>query len=105
MVDLNKHMKDITAASELARMCGALCRERKAHVPEPFWKIVMKHGHASKLTEFHWARGRLFDHHVAAMLYEMCLQEPQATVTKVCFCSLDHAVAHVGTPLGRYVRN
>jgi hypothetical protein len=60
-----------------------LCRERKAHVPEQFWKIVMKHSHGGKLTEFMWARGRLFDYHVAAILYEMCVQEPLATVTKV----------------------
>ena len=64
-----------------------MCRERKAHVPEPFWRIVLKHGHAGKLTEFHWARGRLFDYHIAAVLFEMCLQDPQATVTKVSFYS------------------
>ncbi len=33
--------------------------------------------------DFHWARGRLFDHAVAVMLYEPCVAEPLATVLRV----------------------
>lgn len=67
-------------------------------MPEPFWKIVLKYGapeeaqpgghlqqlraRQAPLTEFFWARGRLFDHGVAALLYEMCLEAGTATVTK-----------------------
>lgn len=58
------------------------CRERKAHVPEPFWKIIMKHREAGKITEFVWARNRLFDHQVATILFDMCIEAGQATVTK-----------------------
>jgi DNA topoisomerase III len=52
----------------------------------------MKHAHAGKVTEFHWARGRLFDYHIAVVLYQMCLEEPVATVTKVSL--LLHACMH-----------
>eukprot|EP00892_Ulva_mutabilis_P010500 jgi/Ulvmu1/7822/UM004_0051.1 len=57
--------------------------ERKAHVPEPFWKIIMKHSAAGKVTEFNWARNRLFDHQIALILFEMCVDDGTATVTKV----------------------
>lgn len=30
-----------------------------------------------------WARGRLFDHAAAVMLYEPCVEQPTATVQKV----------------------
>jgi hypothetical protein len=52
----------------------------------------MKHAHAGKVTEFHWARGRLFDYHIAVVLYQMCLEEPVATVTKASL--LIHACMH-----------
>jgi hypothetical protein len=81
-------------------LCHHACREIKAHVPEPFWKIVMKYAwpappsNASagrqanqgaqqhRKTEFFWTRGRLFDLAVAAVLYEMCLMTLLATVTE-----------------------
>ena len=62
-----------------------LCRERKSHVPETFWNIVMKHRQDGKSTEFFWVRGRLFDHHIATVLYQMCLEASLATITKVRF--------------------
>ena len=59
-------------------------REIKAHVPEQFWRIVLKHQEANKpATEFTWARGRLFDHAIATLLYELCLDAGEALVTKV----------------------
>lgn len=61
-------------------------REIKAHVPEPFWRIVLKHredGPNQPTTEFTWARGRLFDHAMATLLYELCLDAGNALVTKV----------------------
>jgi len=37
-----------------------------------------------------WARGRLFDHAAAVMLYEPCVEQPTATVLKVWFrCSIN----------------
>ncbi|KYQ94399.1 DNA topoisomerase III [Tieghemostelium lacteum] len=59
---------------------------------EDFWKIAV--GHEKKVTEpgggdklfpvdFSWKRKRLFDHSTAFMLYEKCLESPEATVTDV----------------------
>lgn len=45
----------------------------------------MRHGAAGKVTEFLWARNRLFDHQVATLLFEMCVEAGQATVTKAGF--------------------
>lgn len=64
---------------------ASLCfvREIQAHVPEDFWHIQVTHtGDDRKRCEFSWDRGRLFDHTAATLLYEMCVEEPQATVTK-----------------------
>lgn len=61
-----------------------LCREIQSHISEPFW-----HMHCtlrtpdSKSCEFQWERGRLFDHTAAVILYEMCMEDPTATVLKV----------------------
>ncbi|CAI5998384.1 unnamed protein product [Closterium sp. NIES-64] len=56
-----------------------------AHVEEPFWAIHCRHVQHSPppatSAEFSWQRGRLFDHHIAATLFEMCLDNPVATVT------------------------
>lgn len=46
----------------------------------------MKHSDSGKVTEFLWARNRLFDHQVATVLFEMCVEAGQATVTKASFC-------------------
>jgi hypothetical protein len=56
-------------------------------VPEPFWRIILRYkaeGQNQAPCEFTWARGRLFDHGMAALLYELCLEAGQALVTKVC---------------------
>lgn len=64
-------------------------REIQAHVPEDFWQIQVSHtGQDHRKTDFSWDRGRLFDHTAATVLYEMCVEEPLATVTKVSFMTL-----------------
>jgi hypothetical protein len=82
-------------------------RERKAHVPEPFWKIVMKYGYEGKVAEFFWARVRLFDYYVAVVLYEMCVHEGRATVTKDRFrCCATNNMSVVRRGIyGIYVKN
>lgn len=61
-----------------------LCREIQAHVPEDFWHIQVTHTGTDRRTcEFGWDRGRLFDHTAATILYELCVEQPLATVTKV----------------------
>ena len=58
-------------------------REIEAHVPEDFWHIQVTYTEADgKKCDFSWDRGRLFDHTAATILYEMCVEEPLATVTK-----------------------
>ncbi|KAI3498467.1 hypothetical protein L1887_34242 [Cichorium endivia] len=57
--------------------------EIQAHEPEEFWKIQCTHTNDEGTSNFNWMRGHLFDYTCAVLLYEMCLQEPIATVTKV----------------------
>ena len=63
----------------------APCREIRAHIAEPFWYIhVMYRAPAGQQCTFHWRRGHIFDHPVATVLYEQCVQSPTAKITKVC---------------------
>ncbi|GMH33038.1 hypothetical protein BSKO_00872 [Bryopsis sp. KO-2023] len=70
----------------------------KGHVKEDFYYIHVKHvdstpaeGEKKKYGSdkntascvFEWDRGRLFDHVIAALLYENCVENPTAVVTKV----------------------
>ncbi|KAG8760506.1 DNA topoisomerase [Serendipita sp. 396] len=61
----------------------------KSFVPEPFWYIFLALSRpgdeegAERQTNFTWRRGHLFDLEIAVMLYEMVLEQPIATVTKV----------------------
>ncbi|KAF7727733.1 DNA topoisomerase [Apophysomyces ossiformis] len=64
----------------------------KNFVPEPFWKIDMSYTQPTTqnkdreepiTTKFHWKRGQMFDRWSCFVLYEMCYQNPMATVTRV----------------------
>ncbi|PWA75282.1 topoisomerase 3alpha [Artemisia annua] len=57
--------------------------EIQAHEPEEFWKIQCSHTTDDGTANFDWMRGHLFDYTCAVILYEMCVQEPIATVTEV----------------------
>ncbi|GKB11849.1 DNA topoisomerase 3-alpha isoform X1 [Tanacetum coccineum] len=57
--------------------------EIQAHEPEEFWKIQCSHTTDDGTASFNWMRGHLFDYTCAVILYEMCVQEPIATVTEV----------------------
>ncbi|PKI79440.1 hypothetical protein CRG98_000187 [Punica granatum] len=57
--------------------------EIQAHEPEEFWTINCSHRSEEGLATFNWTRGHLFDYTCAVILYEMCVEEPSATVTKV----------------------
>ncbi|KAJ0612116.1 putative DNA topoisomerase transcription factor interactor and regulator CCHC(Zn) family [Helianthus annuus] len=57
--------------------------EIQAHEPEEFWKIQCSHTTDEGTANFNWMRGHLFDYTCAVLLYEMCFEEPIATVTKV----------------------
>ncbi|CAM6099776.1 unnamed protein product [Calypogeia fissa] len=55
----------------------------QAHIPEEFWTINCSYHSDEGSCEFFWKRGRLFDHLAAAVIYEMCVEEPTATVSHV----------------------
>ncbi|XP_059432017.1 DNA topoisomerase 3-alpha isoform X2 [Corylus avellana] len=57
--------------------------EVQAHEPEEFWTINCSHKSDEGISTFSWMRGHLFDYTCAIIIYEMCVQEPTATVTKV----------------------
>ncbi|XP_028766082.1 DNA topoisomerase 3-alpha isoform X2 [Neltuma alba] len=57
--------------------------EIQAHEPEEFWSINCSHKSDEGIASFSWMRGHLFDYTCAVIIYEMCVQEPTATVTKV----------------------
>jgi DNA topoisomerase-3 len=52
-------------------------------VSEPFWYIHVMLERDDFKVEFKWKRNRLFDQQAAVVVYEVCLQNPEATVTAV----------------------
>ncbi|KAJ1401236.1 Zinc finger, CCHC-type [Sesbania bispinosa] len=57
--------------------------EIQAHEPEEFWSINCSHRSDEGVANFSWMRGHLFDYTCAVMIYEMCIEEPTATVSNV----------------------
>ncbi|KAL4183811.1 hypothetical protein AMTRI_Chr11g156980 [Amborella trichopoda] len=57
--------------------------EIQAHEPEEFWTINCSHKTDEGIATFNWTRGHLFDYSCALIIYEMCVEEPTATVKKV----------------------
>ena len=71
--------------------CGSECsnfhREIQSHVAERFWYIYMSYqapaASGGERCLFEWRRGRLFDHVAATVLYEVCCEDPIATILRV----------------------
>ncbi|KAJ6810794.1 putative DNA topoisomerase 3-alpha isoform X1 [Iris pallida] len=57
--------------------------EIQSHEPEEFWTINCSHTSDEGVATFGWMRGRLFDYTCAVIIYEMCVEEPTATVKDV----------------------
>ncbi|MQM05089.1 hypothetical protein Taro_037894 [Colocasia esculenta] len=60
--------------------------EIQAHEPEEFWTINCSHTSDDGTAIFNWMyslRGRLFDYTCSVILYEMCVEQPTATVKNV----------------------
>ncbi|XP_021855036.1 DNA topoisomerase 3-alpha isoform X2 [Spinacia oleracea] len=57
--------------------------EIQAHEPEEFWTINCSHNSEEGTANFSWMRGHMFDYTCAVTIYEMCVEEPTATVTMV----------------------
>lgn len=57
--------------------------EIQSHEPEEFWTINCSHMSDEGTATFNWMRGNMFDYTCAAVIYEMCVEVPTATVTRV----------------------
>ncbi|XP_035745019.1 DNA topoisomerase 3-alpha isoform X2 [Egretta garzetta] len=55
----------------------------QAFVPEAFYKIKVTHDHEEGSVVFNWKRNRLFNHTACLVLYQMCMEDPVATVVEV----------------------
>ncbi|XP_007939652.1 DNA topoisomerase 3-alpha [Orycteropus afer afer] len=55
----------------------------QAFVPETFHRIKVTHEHKEGIVEFNWKRHRLFNHTACLVLYQLCMENPLATVIEV----------------------
>uniref|UniRef100_A0A665TQN7 DNA topoisomerase n=1 Tax=Echeneis naucrates TaxID=173247 RepID=A0A665TQN7_ECHNA len=55
----------------------------QAFIPETFYKIKVLHEVEEDAVEFSWKRNRLFNHTACLVLYQICMEDPIATVTSV----------------------
>ncbi|KAM6186541.1 DNA topoisomerase 3-alpha isoform 2-T2 [Rhynchocyon petersi] len=55
----------------------------QAFVPETFHRIKVTHEHKDGIVEFNWKRHRLFNHTACLVLYQLCMEDPLATVVEV----------------------
>uniref|UniRef100_A0A3Q2R064 DNA topoisomerase n=1 Tax=Fundulus heteroclitus TaxID=8078 RepID=A0A3Q2R064_FUNHE len=55
----------------------------QAFIPETFYKIKVLHEVEEDRVEFSWKRNRLFHHTACLVLYQICMEDPIATVTSV----------------------
>ncbi|XP_027777253.1 DNA topoisomerase 3-alpha [Marmota flaviventris] len=55
----------------------------QAFVPEIFHRIKVTHDHKDGTVEFNWKRHRLFNHTACLVLYQLCMEDPLATVVEI----------------------
>ncbi|XP_030646362.1 DNA topoisomerase 3-alpha [Chanos chanos] len=55
----------------------------QAFIPESFFKIKVVHETGEESVEFNWKRHRLFNHTACLVLYQICMEDPMATVMSV----------------------
>uniref|UniRef100_A0A671WB65 DNA topoisomerase n=1 Tax=Sparus aurata TaxID=8175 RepID=A0A671WB65_SPAAU len=55
----------------------------QAFIPETFYKIKVLHEVEEDTVEFSWKRNRLFNHTACLVLYQICMEDPIATITSV----------------------
>ncbi|XP_062263697.1 DNA topoisomerase 3-alpha [Platichthys flesus] len=55
----------------------------QAFIPETFYKIKVLHEVEEDTVEFSWKRNRIFHHTACLVLYQICMEDPIATVTSV----------------------
>jgi DNA topoisomerase-3 len=57
--------------------------KRKAFKPENFWNIALTLEKNREKSDFIWNRGRLYDRISCIALYEVCMENPIATIVSV----------------------
>ncbi|XP_068192543.1 DNA topoisomerase 3-alpha [Antennarius striatus] len=55
----------------------------QSFIPEIFYKITVLHEMEEDVVEFSWKRNRLFNHTACLVLYQICMEDPIATITSV----------------------
>ncbi|XP_072224949.1 DNA topoisomerase 3-alpha [Leuresthes tenuis] len=55
----------------------------QAFIAETFYKIKVLHEVEEDTVEFSWKRNRLFNHTACLVLYQICMEDPMATVASV----------------------
>uniref|UniRef100_A0A3Q3VNE3 DNA topoisomerase n=1 Tax=Mola mola TaxID=94237 RepID=A0A3Q3VNE3_MOLML len=55
----------------------------QSFIPETFYKIKVLHEVNEDFVEFSWKRNRLFNHTACLVLYQICMEDPIATITSV----------------------
>lgn len=55
----------------------------KCHVPEPFYIIKSRLDKNETFAELKWDRVKVFDKATCVILYELCMEDPTAFVTKI----------------------
>ncbi|KAL0992506.1 hypothetical protein UPYG_G00094240 [Umbra pygmaea] len=55
----------------------------QAFIPETFYKIKVLHEVDEECVEFSWKRNRLFNHTACLVLYQICMEDPIATVMSI----------------------
>uniref|UniRef100_A0A8K9VEL3 DNA topoisomerase n=1 Tax=Oncorhynchus mykiss TaxID=8022 RepID=A0A8K9VEL3_ONCMY len=55
----------------------------QAFIPETFYKIRVLHEVEEESVEFSWKRNRLFNHTACLVIYQICMEDPIATVISV----------------------
>ncbi|KAI8926917.1 DNA topoisomerase [Entophlyctis helioformis] len=58
-------------------------RKAQSFVEETFWYIEVEVEQEDSKVAFKWSRGHLFDQHLVLVLYELCMDSPTGTITKV----------------------
>lgn len=57
--------------------------QMKCHVPEPFYAIKARLDKNENFAELKWDRVKIFDRATCVILYELCMENPIAIITKI----------------------
>ncbi|XP_077979907.1 DNA topoisomerase 3-alpha-like [Glandiceps talaboti] len=58
-------------------------KQVKNFIPETFYKIKVTHNNEDGNVDFNWKRHRLFDHTACLVFYQICMENPTASVIEI----------------------